>query len=103
MLRWIDQGDGSFELQLLSTDEFPLAVENLPDARGFATGDIFVPHPTKKGLWKLFALSLAYCQNSSDLTNLTLTALVAPTMSLTLQAARKLFRDRWKPSLLQIH
>jgi hypothetical protein len=51
--RWIEQGDGSFELQLLATTQVPLAIENLPDARGYATKDVFVPHPSKEGLWKM--------------------------------------------------
>jgi hypothetical protein len=58
--RWVDQKDGSFELQLLSTDAFPLALENLPDVRGYATKDLFVPHPTKKGLWKMFVFCFAH-------------------------------------------
>ena len=33
------------------------AIENLPDTRGYATNDLFIPHPTKKGLWKMSGLS----------------------------------------------
>jgi hypothetical protein len=51
--RWIAQGDGSFELQVLSTEKHVLSVENLPDVKGYSTKDLFVPHPTKKGLWKM--------------------------------------------------
>jgi hypothetical protein len=51
--RWIPQGDGSFELQLLTTEKHQLAVENLPDVRGYSTKDVFVPHPTKEGWWKM--------------------------------------------------
>ena len=29
------------------------AIENLEDIRGYATSDLFIPHPTKKGLWKM--------------------------------------------------
>lgn len=35
-----------------SENYFP-AIENLPDVRGYATNDLFIPHPTKKGLWKM--------------------------------------------------
>lgn len=34
-------------------------MENLPDTRGYATHDLFIPHPTKKGLWKVYVQSLA--------------------------------------------
>ncbi|CAL1703617.1 unnamed protein product [Somion occarium] len=50
--RWIDQGDGTYELQFLTCDTHQPAVENLPDVRGYATADLFEPHPTKKGLWR---------------------------------------------------
>jgi long-subunit acyl-CoA synthetase (AMP-forming) len=50
-LRWNDLGGGSFELQLLATEELPLAIENLSDVRGYATQDIFAPHPTREGFW----------------------------------------------------
>ncbi|KAF7314832.1 Non-canonical non-ribosomal peptide synthetase FUB8 [Mycena kentingensis (nom. inval.)] len=52
-IRWKDQGDGTFECQILTTDEHHLCVENLPDVRGYATSDLWVPHPTKKDLWKI--------------------------------------------------
>jgi hypothetical protein len=52
-IRWAPQGDGSFELQLLAHDRHVLAVENLPDTRGYATNDLWVPHPTVPGLWKM--------------------------------------------------
>ncbi|EKM52305.1 uncharacterized protein PHACADRAFT_260612 [Phanerochaete carnosa HHB-10118-sp] len=51
--RWIPQGDGTYELQFLTCEGHTPAIENLPDARGYATSDLFVPHPTKKGLWKI--------------------------------------------------
>ncbi|KIK67018.1 hypothetical protein GYMLUDRAFT_37049 [Collybiopsis luxurians FD-317 M1] len=50
-IRWVPQGDGTSELQLLTTDSFEPAVENLKDVRGYATSDLFSPHPTKPGLW----------------------------------------------------
>ena len=52
-LRWADQGDGTFELQILSSETYPLAVENLPDVRGYATRDVFKPHPEHPGLWAM--------------------------------------------------
>ncbi|KAJ3525806.1 hypothetical protein NM688_g8348 [Phlebia brevispora] len=51
--RWIPQGDGSYELQFLTWENHHPAIENLPDVRGYATSDLFEPHPTKKGLWKI--------------------------------------------------
>ena len=35
-----------------TTDNYPLAVENLPDVKGYATSDLWVKHPTKN-LWKM--------------------------------------------------
>ena len=70
-IRWMPQGDGTYECQfqvssLLVQPKFKrltfmdqacethtLAVENLPDIRGYATSDLFVRHPTKDYLWKL--------------------------------------------------
>ncbi|KAJ3517669.1 hypothetical protein NLJ89_g348 [Agrocybe chaxingu] len=52
-IRWAPQGDGTFECQFLTNDNHPLPIENLPDARGYATSDLFEPHPTKKHLWKI--------------------------------------------------
>ncbi|KAK7693158.1 hypothetical protein QCA50_002724 [Cerrena zonata] len=51
-IRWIDQGDGTYELQFLTCDTHQPAVENLPDVRGYATNDLFEPHPWKTGLWR---------------------------------------------------
>ncbi|KAG6899436.1 hypothetical protein C0993_010311 [Termitomyces sp. T159_Od127] len=52
-IRWVPQGDGTFECQFLTADTHSLPVENLPDARGYATSDLFEPHPTKPYLWKI--------------------------------------------------
>ena len=71
-VRWVPQGDGNYECQFLvrppshfvylasnygrrnkTCPTHRPAVENLPDARGYATSDLFVPHPTKKGLWRM--------------------------------------------------
>lgn len=69
--RWEDQGDGTYELQLLvhfysgsmhclmlifvkqKCDTHHPAVENLPDVKGYATSDLWIPHPTKPGFWKV--------------------------------------------------
>ncbi|CAL1703601.1 unnamed protein product [Somion occarium] len=52
-MRWIDQGDGTYELQFLTCDTHQPAVENLPDVKGYATSDLFESHPTKPGLWRV--------------------------------------------------
>ncbi|KAG6867616.1 hypothetical protein C0993_000497 [Termitomyces sp. T159_Od127] len=52
-VRWVPQGDGTFECQFLTTERHSLPVENLPDVRGYATSDLFEPHPTKLYLWKI--------------------------------------------------
>jgi hypothetical protein len=51
--RWIPQGDDTFELQVLATEKHALSVENLPDIAGYSTKDLFAPHPTKEGWWKM--------------------------------------------------
>ncbi|KNZ74034.1 Linear gramicidin synthase subunit D [Termitomyces sp. J132] len=52
-VRWMPQGDGTFECQFLTTDTHSLPIENLPDVRGYATSDLWEPHPTKDHLWKI--------------------------------------------------
>ncbi|KAJ7077669.1 putative aminoadipate reductase, partial [Mycena belliarum] len=52
-LRWMPQGDGTYECQVLHTEDYNLSVANLPDIRGYATSDLFVNHPQKKHLWKI--------------------------------------------------
>ncbi|KAG5721421.1 Linear gramicidin synthase subunit D [Termitomyces sp. T112] len=52
-VRWMPQGDGMFECQFLTTDTHSLPVENLSDVRGYATSDLWKPHPTKDHLWKI--------------------------------------------------
>lgn len=51
--RWVPQGDGTYELHLLTCKTHNPAIENISDVRGYATNDLFVPHPTKKGLWRI--------------------------------------------------
>ncbi|KAJ6568449.1 putative nonribosomal peptide synthetase [Mycena sp. CBHHK59/15] len=52
-LRWIPQGDGTFECQILTWENHHMSVENLQDVRGYATSDLWVNHPEKKHLWKI--------------------------------------------------
>ncbi|KAF8971243.1 hypothetical protein BDZ97DRAFT_1349060 [Flammula alnicola] len=52
-IRWIPQGNGTYECQFLSTGAYHLSVVNLPDGHGFATSDLFKRHPTKDHLWKI--------------------------------------------------
>lgn len=69
--RFVPQGDGTYELQFLvrsiahlsqmyincvclqTCETHQLSIENLPDVKGYATADLWVPHPVKKGLWKM--------------------------------------------------
>ncbi|KAH7929525.1 putative nonribosomal peptide synthetase [Leucogyrophana mollusca] len=52
-VRWVPQGDETYELQVLTTENNQMAVENLPDVKGYATSDVFLKHPTEEGLWKI--------------------------------------------------
>ncbi|KAJ7718234.1 putative aminoadipate reductase [Mycena metata] len=53
-VRWVPQGDGTFECQFLSVPELhQLAVENLPDIKGYSTKDLFERHPTKPDLYRI--------------------------------------------------
>ncbi|GLB38113.1 putative acetyl-CoA synthetase-like protein [Lyophyllum shimeji] len=52
-VRWVPQGDGTYECQFLTTETHSLPIENLPDVRGYATADLWEPHPTKEYLWKI--------------------------------------------------
>ncbi|KAJ6617577.1 putative aminoadipate reductase [Mycena sp. CBHHK59/15] len=52
-LRWVPQGDGSFECQVLTSEEHSVSVENLDDVRGYSTSDLWINHPVKKHLWKI--------------------------------------------------
>lgn len=38
------------------TDEYRLAVHNVPGEKAYATADLFEPHPTKAGLWKMYVV-----------------------------------------------
>ncbi|PIL34315.1 hypothetical protein GSI_03090 [Ganoderma sinense ZZ0214-1] len=59
--RWVqstvvDAGDGKFELVILSSPEDPHPVlnTNICGVDAYATNDLVVPHPTRKGFWKLY-------------------------------------------------
>ncbi|KAJ7489282.1 putative aminoadipate reductase [Mycena latifolia] len=52
-VRWAPQGDGTFECQILTSENFRPMVENLSDVRGYRTSDLFINHPEKKHLWKV--------------------------------------------------
>ncbi|KAJ7509627.1 putative aminoadipate reductase [Mycena galericulata] len=53
-VRWMPQGDGTFECQFLTNREsHQVAVENLPDVKGYSTKDLFERHPTKPDLYKI--------------------------------------------------
>ncbi|KAH7912703.1 putative nonribosomal peptide synthetase [Hygrophoropsis aurantiaca] len=52
-VRWAPQDDETYELQVLTTETNQMAVENLPDVKGYATSDVFVKHPTKENLWRI--------------------------------------------------
>ncbi|KAH7890602.1 putative nonribosomal peptide synthetase [Phlebopus sp. FC_14] len=51
-VRWVPQGDDTYECQILSTESNQVAVENIPDVKGYATSDVFIKHPTKD-LWRI--------------------------------------------------
>ncbi|KAJ6601010.1 putative aminoadipate reductase [Mycena vulgaris] len=53
-VRWMPQGDGTFECQFLTVPEtHQVSVENLPDVRGYSTKDLFERHPTKPDLFRI--------------------------------------------------
>ncbi|KIK64035.1 hypothetical protein GYMLUDRAFT_195812 [Collybiopsis luxurians FD-317 M1] len=52
-IRWVSQGDGKSELQFLNSDTHVVSVRNLDDVPGYATSDLWVPHPSKPGKWKI--------------------------------------------------
>lgn len=35
-------------------------MENLPDVKGYSTRDLFIPHPTKSGLWRMYVFSQSH-------------------------------------------
>ncbi|KAJ7146581.1 hypothetical protein C8R44DRAFT_757824, partial [Mycena epipterygia] len=53
-VRWQPVGDGTFECQFLTVpDRHQVAVENLPDVKGYSTNDLFERHPAKPDLYRI--------------------------------------------------
>ncbi|KAF8217447.1 hypothetical protein K438DRAFT_1656334 [Mycena galopus ATCC 62051] len=52
-VKWVPQGDGTFECQILTSETWAPMVQNLENPRGYATSDLCVNHPEKKHLWRL--------------------------------------------------
>ncbi|KAF8151165.1 hypothetical protein K438DRAFT_1988314 [Mycena galopus ATCC 62051] len=52
-VRWVPQGDGTFECQILTSETWVPMVQNLENPTGYATSDLCVNHPKKKHLWRL--------------------------------------------------
>ncbi|KAH9476002.1 putative NRPS-like protein biosynthetic cluster [Psilocybe cubensis] len=52
-IRWDPQGDGTYECQFLTSPDHQLSVENMPDIKGYASADLFIPHPTVPNFWKI--------------------------------------------------
>ncbi|KZP13557.1 acetyl-CoA synthetase-like protein [Athelia psychrophila] len=52
-VRWARQADGTFESQFLDAEAHKLRVLNLPDVKGYASNDLWEPHPTKANLWRI--------------------------------------------------
>ncbi|KAN0080413.1 hypothetical protein V8E55_009979 [Tylopilus felleus] len=50
--RCVPQGNGTYECQVLTTENNQVSIENLTDTKGYATSDLFIKHPTKN-LWKI--------------------------------------------------
>ncbi|KAJ7144760.1 putative aminoadipate reductase [Mycena crocata] len=57
-VRWMPQEDGTFECQFLTVPEtHKVAIENLPDVKGYSTKDLFEKHPTKPDLSRIVGRS----------------------------------------------
>ncbi|KAF8151163.1 hypothetical protein K438DRAFT_2084818 [Mycena galopus ATCC 62051] len=52
-VRWVPQGDGTFECQILTSETWVPMVQNLENPISYATSDLCVNHPKKKHLWRL--------------------------------------------------
>ncbi|KAJ6473849.1 putative aminoadipate reductase [Mycena sanguinolenta] len=52
-VRWVPQGEETFECQILASETYAPSVQNLPDVRGYATSDLCVNHPQKRHLWRV--------------------------------------------------
>ncbi|KAI0298355.1 acetyl-CoA synthetase-like protein [Multifurca ochricompacta] len=53
---FLPQGDGTFELVIISHDSHQPALINtqIDGENAYSTSDLLVPHPTKPGLWKVY-------------------------------------------------
>lgn len=40
------------------TEVHKVSVANIPDARGYASNDLWEPHPTKAGLWRMYVYAV---------------------------------------------
>jgi len=57
-IRWVPQSEGAYELVFMTCPTHRPSVENLPDGeKGYATSDLWEPHPTKPGLWRIIGRS----------------------------------------------
>ncbi|KAF7798293.1 hypothetical protein EIP86_009512 [Pleurotus ostreatoroseus] len=56
---FIALGDGTYELSLVAHDDWmPLVVNTKVDGKdAFSTNDLFIPHESKPGLWKIYGRS----------------------------------------------
>ncbi|GJE96032.1 acetyl-CoA synthetase-like protein [Phanerochaete sordida] len=52
-IEWVPQGDGSYELVVEDSDGYHIDVYNVSGRKAFATSDLWVPHESKPGLWKI--------------------------------------------------
>ncbi|KAF7321145.1 General substrate transporter [Mycena chlorophos] len=52
-VQWDPQGDGTFECQFLQSDRHTVSIDNMEGVRGYATSDLWMPHPQKPYLWKM--------------------------------------------------
>ncbi|GJE92597.1 acetyl-CoA synthetase-like protein [Phanerochaete sordida] len=52
-VRMVAQGDGTFELVVCENEGYLIPVYNVPGEKAYATADLFEPHPTKEGLWRI--------------------------------------------------
>ncbi|KAE9406881.1 acetyl-CoA synthetase-like protein [Gymnopus androsaceus JB14] len=59
-IRWVAQGDGTYEAQFLTSETHHVAIENLPDIPGYSTSDLFEPHPTIPNLWKIVSGAIMF-------------------------------------------
>ncbi|KAF9811531.1 hypothetical protein IEO21_06535 [Rhodonia placenta] len=57
-VRWVPQDDGTYECCFMASQTHRPAIENMADGEhGYATSDLFIPHPVKPGLWRIVSRS----------------------------------------------